>query len=180
VDAGPKPRAIDGRRSAEEALSVNHGNQQFQLRYPSIFEDLAYGGITVRRSCCISPMSVTPMMPIPVLSAHTELRCAVRFPLHLTVQLVSEDRQYAAVTENISANGILFHLDEPIPEDSQAEFALRMPASALGAASDVMMYGVGRIIRRSSASGKFHAAVVIDEYRFQQLTGPGRHSPWLM
>ena len=158
---------------------MNHGNQQFQLRYMSRFEDLAHGGITVRRGC-ISPMGVIPTMPIPVLDAHTELRCAVRFPLHLAVQLVSEDRQYAAVTENISANGILFHLDEPIPEDSQAEFALRMPASALGAASDVMMYCVGRIIRCYSASGKFHAAVVIDEYRFQLLTGLGRGSPWLM
>jgi hypothetical protein len=158
---------------------VNHGNQQFHLRYLSRFEDLAHGGITVRRGC-ISPMGVIPTMPIPVLNAHTELRCAVRFPLHLAVRLVSEDRQYAAVTENISANGILFQLDEPVPEDSQAEFALRMPASALGAASDVMMYCVGRIIRCYSASSKFHAAVVIDEYRFQRLTGLGRGSPWLI
>ena len=119
-------------------------------------------------------------MPIPTLNAHTELRCAVRFPLHLAVQLISEDRQYPAVTENISASGILFHLEEPIPEESQAEFALRIPASALGAAFDVMMYCVGRIIRCYSASSKFHVAVVIDEYRFQRLTGFGHGSPWLM
>jgi PilZ domain len=125
-------------------------------------------------------MGVIPMMPIPMLNAPTELRCAVRFPLHLAVQLVAGDRQYAAVTENISANGILFHLGGPFPAHLQAEFALRMPASALGAASDVMMYGVGKIIRRYSASGKFHAAVVIDEYRLQRLTGPGRCSQWLM
>jgi hypothetical protein len=113
-------------------------------------------------------MSAIAVIPMSELKSHTEVRCAVRFPLHLAVQLVSGDHMYAAVTENISANGILFQLDQPIAVNSQVEFALRMPATALGTPADVMMYCIGRIVRTYSADGMSHAAAVIDEYKFSQ------------
>ncbi len=47
--------------------------------------------------------------------ATDQLRTAVRFPMRARATGKDSDRSMDAVTENISANGILFHCEERSP-----------------------------------------------------------------
>ena len=92
------------------------------------------------------------------------VRTSVRFPLHLDVILSTKDREYRAVTEDVSANGLLFTGEELPPVDSEVRFRMVMPASVMGGREDVMLYCVGRIVRHERVAGKLVAAAVIDDY----------------
>jgi hypothetical protein len=88
----------------------------------------------------------------------------VRFPLHLDIVLSTAERQYKAVTEDVSANGILFAAEE-LPEiGAEVEFELKMPAAIMGGVDDVVLQCAGRIVRHQITGGKTMAAAVIDEY----------------
>jgi hypothetical protein len=93
-----------------------------------------------------------------------EVRAAVRFPLHLSVVLSTAEREYEAVTVDVSANGVLFAGDELPPKGTQVQFELKMPATVMGGAEDVLLHCVGRIVRRAQTADKTMAAAVIDEY----------------
>jgi c-di-GMP-binding flagellar brake protein YcgR len=97
-----------------------------------------------------------------------ELRGAVRFPLRLPVELKAEGEQIQAETDNISAGGMLFHLDSDLSIGSSLEFTIAMPADVLGAPADVLVSGIGRVVRCDAEGGKNAVAAVIDEYRFQR------------
>jgi len=92
------------------------------------------------------------------------VRTAVRFPLHLAVTLYWEHGEVHAMTEDVSANGILFVSDDAPPVDTRVEFKMTMPAEVMGAAEDVTLHCVGRIVRHMQTAGKNMAAAVIDEY----------------
>jgi hypothetical protein len=92
------------------------------------------------------------------------VRASVRFPLHMDIVLITEKGQYAAVTEDVSANGMLFSADE-LPEiGTKVEFELKMPAAIMGGVDDVLLRCAGRIVRHQQSGGKTMAAAVIDEY----------------
>jgi hypothetical protein len=93
-----------------------------------------------------------------------EVRTAVRFPLHLDVVLSTAKREYRAVTVDVSANGVLFAGDEFPPKGTQVRFELKMPATLMGGAKDVLLHCVGRIVRNAKTADKTMAAAVIDEY----------------
>jgi hypothetical protein len=95
------------------------------------------------------------------------LRTAVRFPIAVPLHLVAETKQYDAVTDNISANGILFHLDELLPPGTVVEFLIEIPEGALGAYQTAAVHCTGRIVRSYIESSTAFAAAVIDEYSFQ-------------
>lgn len=92
------------------------------------------------------------------------VRTAVRFPLHLDIVISAADREYAAVTEDVSANGVLFTAAELPPIGERVEFRLMMPATIMGGTEDVALHCKGRIVRHSEMGGKQVAAAVIDEY----------------
>ncbi len=92
------------------------------------------------------------------------VRTAVRFPLHLDVTLNWEKGEEHAVTQDVSANGILFSSPTLPPLESRIEFKLIMPAEIMGAAEDVTLHCVGRVVRHEQTNGKNMAAAVIDEY----------------
>lgn len=92
------------------------------------------------------------------------VRTAVRFPLHLEVNIKWDNGEMHATTENVSANGILFTSDPPLPVGSRIEFTLSMPAAVMGAPEDVKLECVGRVVRQQIADGKSMVAAVIDEY----------------
>jgi hypothetical protein len=92
------------------------------------------------------------------------VRTSVRFPLHLAVVLSTEDRDYNATTEDVSANGVLFIGSELPPVESRITFRLTMPATVMGGTEDVVLHCTGRIVRHTEADGKATAAAVIDEY----------------
>ena len=91
------------------------------------------------------------------------VRTSVRFPLHLDIVLSTAEREYKAVTEDVSANGICFIADELPPVDCQVEFRMTMPAAIMGGREDVTLHCIGRIVRHDLIAGN-KAAVVIDDY----------------
>jgi len=99
-----------------------------------------------------------------------EVRCAVRFPLSLPIWVITENGEYDATTENISASGVLFRSDMDLGVDRKVEFLLTMPADVIGAESDVTLRCFGRVVRSYEGAEQFHAAAVIDDYLFSDRT----------
>jgi hypothetical protein len=99
-----------------------------------------------------------------------EVRCAVRFPLTLPIRVITENGEYDATTENISASGVLFRSDKDLGVDRKVEFLLTMPAEVIGADSDVTLRCFGRVVRSYEGPEQFHAAAVIDDYLFSDRT----------
>lgn len=99
----------------------------------------------------------------------TEMRSSVRFPLSLQVRLIASDKQYSAVTNNISANGVLMEFEdvEVLAPGTEVEFLIEIPEGILGAQQTAAVHCTGRIIRSYRVDRKSFAAAVIDEYSFQ-------------
>ena len=96
-----------------------------------------------------------------------EVRCAVRFPLSLPVELADDKLHEApAVTRNVSANGVLLELSGPLDVGEELDFHLRMPGSVLGTPQDVLVHCRGRVVRCSISQSHYQAAATIDEYHF--------------
>ncbi|HEX3438040.1 MAG TPA: PilZ domain-containing protein [Pseudacidobacterium sp.] len=95
------------------------------------------------------------------------MRSSVRFPLHLPVRILSENREFSGTTENISANGILFRLSEDLPAGAPVEFLLEIPAEVLCGDNTAAVHCTGRITRSYEEKPYYFAAAIIDEYRFQ-------------
>jgi hypothetical protein len=95
------------------------------------------------------------------------VRAAVRFPLRLELVLRTPDREYPGVTEDVSANGLLFMAGELPPVGAEVRFELTMPAAIMGGANDVLLHCLGRIVRHQQVADKLMAAAVIDEYSFR-------------
>ena len=102
--------------------------------------------------------------------AHTrqEVRCAVRFPLSLPVLLTANQGEFAALTRNVSASGVLFELDRPLQAGLDIGFSLRMPGTVLGTPRDVLVHCRGRVVRCSMSQTQYQAAATIDEYQFAE------------
>ncbi len=96
--------------------------------------------------------------------AENPVRTAVRFPMRLAIHVKTEQGELDAVTENISANGLLFVSDELPPIDSRIEFTIAMPSAVMGSEADVTIHCIGRVVRHSLQGGEKKAAAVIDEY----------------
>ncbi|MDE3105303.1 MAG: PilZ domain-containing protein [Acidobacteriota bacterium] len=92
------------------------------------------------------------------------VRTAVRFPIKLALHLNSELGPIEAVTENISANGLLFVSDVLPDVDSKIEFTIAMPSAVMGSSRDVKIYCVGRVVRHHRQGDVNKVAAVIDEY----------------
>ena len=92
------------------------------------------------------------------------VRTAVRFPIRLVLHLQSEAGEIEAVTENISANGLLFVSKQLPAIDSRIEFRMTLPSEVMGTKEDVTVQCVGRVVRHFLEGGEKKAAAVIDEY----------------
>ena len=93
-----------------------------------------------------------------------QVRTAVRFPMKLALTLKTSQGDVQAVTENISANGILFTGARLPKVNSQIEFTVRMPAAVMGTAEDVTIHCLGRVVRHQQDGDVATAAAIIDEY----------------
>ena len=104
-------------------------------------------------------------MPVSTEPLHTDpVRASVRFPLRLEVILSVGAHEYRAVTEDVSANGLLFTGEDLPPVNSEVELRLTMPAAMMGGTDDVTLHCHGRIVRHDHTAGKNMAAAVIDDY----------------
>ena len=92
------------------------------------------------------------------------VRNAVRFPMRLSLRIRTDEGDVEAVTENISANGLLFVSDHLPEVNSRIEFTICMPSAIMGSAKDVTVHCKGRIVRHCEEGGEHKAAAVIDEY----------------
>ena len=98
-----------------------------------------------------------------------EVRCAVRFPLALPVLLSSRGAdECTALTRNVSASGVLFELDRPLPSGLNIRFSLHMPGTVLGTPRDVLVHCLGRVVRCSLSQTHHLAAATIDDYQFAE------------
>ena len=100
----------------------------------------------------------------PKPNGDNPVRNAVRFPMKLAIHISTSEGDIEAVTENISANGLLCVCDR-LPEiDSEIEFTIAMPSAVMGSTKDVTIHCRGRVVRHSLQDGEKKAAAVIDEY----------------
>ncbi|MDE3187987.1 MAG: PilZ domain-containing protein [Acidobacteriota bacterium] len=95
-----------------------------------------------------------------------EVRCAVRFPLRLPAVLSAGAKRLLAQTRNVSANGVLFELDNSLSVGQDIDFSLQMPGGVFGTPRDVMVRCHGRVVRCSLSQGFYQAAATIDGYQF--------------
>ena len=96
-----------------------------------------------------------------------EERSAVRFPLELPIHVIASNKFYEATTENISANGILFKLNEVIAPGTEVNFLIQMQAGTEANPETAAIQCLGRVVRAYQDEDQAHAAAVIDEYVFQ-------------
>ena len=97
-------------------------------------------------------------------SGDNPVRTAVRFPMKLAIHIGTADGVLDAVTENISANGLLFVSDRLPEVDSKIEFTINMPSDVMGSTKDVTIHCLGRVVRHQNLGDEKKAAPVIDEY----------------
>jgi hypothetical protein len=114
-----------------------------------------------------SGVSLPSAHPEPVASRQ-EVRCAVRFPLSLPVLLSSGKGEHAALTQNVSASGVLFEIDSHLQTGEEIRFSLRMPGAVLGTPHDVLVHCMGRVVRCSMSQTLYQAAATIDDYQFAE------------
>ena len=99
---------------------------------------------------------------------YEDLQSAPRFPLHLTASVKTDGTAYSALTENISANGVLFAMDRDVPVGSIVDFTILLPADVVGVRRDVQIDCRGRVVRSFDDRGRRGVGVVIDEYHFER------------
>ena len=99
---------------------------------------------------------------------YTDVQGAPRFPIKLPVAFKSVAGGKTVETDNISANGVLFHMDADVPEGSAVDFTISLPADVVGAEADVQVDCRGRVVRSFQDGGRRGVGVVIDEYRFDR------------
>ena len=99
---------------------------------------------------------------------YEDLQSAPRFPLHLSASVKTDGTAYTALTENISANGVLFAMDRDVPVGSIVDFTILLPADVLGARQNVQIDCRGRVVRSFDDRGRRGVGVVIDEYHFER------------
>ncbi len=115
--------------------------------------------------CNVNTVTMPPETAKTVGAAGVhEMRGAVRFPLHLSVNMVEHPAD-TAETHDISAAGVLLHCHEDYPVGSTIHFSIVMPAQTMGADQDVQVECTGRVVRCTPAGDKVAVAAIIDEYR---------------
>ncbi len=97
-------------------------------------------------------------------SEDNPVRTSVRFPMKLALHVQSAQGEMDAVTENISANGLLFVGDVLPAVDTKIEFTIAMPSAVMGSKKDVTIHCIGRVVRHQMHGDIKKAAAVIDEY----------------
>jgi hypothetical protein len=99
---------------------------------------------------------------------YEEMQSAPRFPLHLPVAVKAQSQAFEAETQNISANGVLFAMDNDVPVGSLVDFTILLPGDVVGSATNVQIDCRGRVVRSFEDRGRRGVGVVIDEYHFER------------
>ncbi len=95
------------------------------------------------------------------------MRAAVRFPLQIPVTLHMEDKDIAASTVDVSSTGVLFTLETMVAVGAELTWELRLPAEAMGTASDITIDCRGRVVWVHDMT-PLRMAVMIDQYQMKE------------
>jgi PilZ domain-containing protein len=103
-----------------------------------------------------------------VRSRYAEVQGAPRFPVKLPMHIKSQAGESDTESDNISANGVLFHHDVDMPVGSTIDFSISFPADVVGTDADVTVQCRGRVARTNDEGGRRRVGVVIDEYQIER------------
>jgi PilZ domain len=127
------------------------------------------GWLAEERFGSVAAEGTAPMTEAQMSAAQYEdLQSAPRFPLHLAASVKTQGTAYLAETENISANGVLFAMDNDVPVGSIVDFTIMLPAEVVGTRRNVQIDCRGRVVRSFEDRGRRGVGVVIDEYHFER------------
>ena len=101
-------------------------------------------------------------------SRYAEVQGAPRFPVKLPIHIKSQAGESDTESDNISANGVLFHHDVDMPLGSTIDFTISFPADVVGTDADVKVLCRGRVARTNEEGGRRGVGVVIDEYQIER------------
>ncbi len=96
-----------------------------------------------------------------------DFRSYARYALELPVRILCGREEFHGVTENVSANGVLFRVNQPVSVGMEVEFLLEVPESVLGDGCGAAAHCAGKIIRSYKKGPHYYAAAIIEEYSFQ-------------
>ncbi len=96
------------------------------------------------------------------------MRTAVRFPLHLSARVVTESGPVDAMTEDISATGVLFTMQVAPRINTRMTWTMLLPCTVMGGKDDLTVSCVGRVIWHRRVENGRHVGVVIDGYRIEE------------
>jgi hypothetical protein len=82
--------------------------------------------------------------------------------------LSADGVELKAVTQDVSASGVLFELDCPLRVGQEIRFSVQMPRVVLGSSHDILVHCLGRVVRCCEGSSHFLAASTIDDYEFAE------------
>ena len=99
---------------------------------------------------------------------YPDMQSAPRFPLHLAASVRAQSGAFTAETQNISANGVLFAMDNDVPVGSMVDFTIMLPGEVVGLVRNVQIDCRGRVVRSFEDHGRRGVGVVIDEYHFER------------
>lgn len=117
--------------------------------------------------------SVENSVPVPSAQIFDDhpVRNAVRFPLHLAARVHTEDGTVDAMTEDISATGVLFNMPFAPSIDSILRWTLQIPRADMGSSNDVTVECVGRVVWHRPVPGGEQVGAVIDGYHMEDAHG---------
>lgn len=99
-----------------------------------------------------------------------DARTSKRFPVHLSVKLQDDtgtNHELDGTADNVSAAGAYLVLNHGFDPGSTVSFEMMLPAETVGAAADVKVRCLGRVLRTDQIGpDKNGVACVIDSYEF--------------
>jgi hypothetical protein len=116
----------------------------------------------------LEPDSNSTVPEKPAHAHYEDMQSAARFPLHLPVSVKSQSGAHEAETQNISANGVLFAMDDDVPVGSIVDFTILLQGDVVGLVRNVQIDCHGRVVRSFEHHGRRAVGVVIDEYHFER------------
>jgi hypothetical protein len=89
------------------------------------------------------------------MTAHDDRRRAARHELHVPISVQDAG---GGVTRDVSATGVAFEFDQPLPAGAPIQFDLALSHS------DMLLHCDGIIVRCEMRDGRVHVAATIDSF----------------
>jgi hypothetical protein len=112
---------------------------------------------------------LTPLMQPDSQDRRMMRRFDMRLP---AVVRLDENNEFQTETQNVSARGVFFYLDRPVPEGTACEVTLTFPPH-ITLTDAVRVRFTARVIRSESPlpSSRVGTAAMIEDYEFLRSTG---------